>query len=277
MVSIDHNISVFCLHRIMTFQTTLLLVALCLSKATLAGASKNGAAIVSGTKVNVVRNIFGNDDGFSPIYEHDKPAIAESSPGRRRVGTASLSSSFVHKIRTFAGLVFDTNGHRQGLREALVPITLITSTTDSHVDTLGDKEDWCDDEHFFKRSPVKGRVGFVALETNLDAYFLHGDVSILIEKGSFIHFDGGVPHNTVVNSGSVKLLGPFHMSTFRNVGFQPRFPPSNDNICDAFFMNLHVSHQSPYSVKDATAQPFEVTPGPGSGAVFDNCQAQDGW
>jgi len=32
-------------------------------------------------------------------------------------------------------------------------------------------------------------------------------------KGSLIQFDGTILHNTIVQSGSVRLLGPFHIQS----------------------------------------------------------------
>jgi hypothetical protein len=118
----------------------------------------------------------------------------------------------VAQLHEASGLVLEGN---QG--NALVPWTVITSTTCRHSDKLGEKADTCDDEHFVRRS-VDARVGFLVLESNPDAYFDHGDVSIPIEKGSFIHFDGGVPHNTVIKGGYVKMIGPMDLKTFCMVG-----------------------------------------------------------
>ncbi len=70
-----------------------------------------------------------------------------------------------------------------------------------------------------KRCSVdQDRVVFVVLNINPDAYFVHGDVQIPILEGSLVHFMGGIPHNTIVNSGSVQLLGPFDAKGFTGVG-----------------------------------------------------------
>jgi len=34
-----------------------------------------------------------------------------------------------------------------------------------------------------------------------------------------VHFDGSMAHNTIVQSGSVWLLGPFHVQSMMGMGF----------------------------------------------------------
>ena len=38
-------------------------------------------------------------------------------------------------------------------------------------------------------------------------------------EGSAIYFNGGLPHQSIVKSGAVKLVGPFLLSTLESVGF----------------------------------------------------------
>jgi hypothetical protein len=57
------------------------------------------------------------------------------------------------------------------------------------------------------------KVGFVFLEDNKDAFFIHGDERISVETGKFVAFDGGVPHQTVLASKTpVRLMGPFSIN-----------------------------------------------------------------
>ena len=58
---------------------------------------------------------------------------------------------------------------------------------------------------------VDGKAGFFVLNTNPDAYFHHGDIRVPIEAGKFVKFDGRIMHNTVINSGEVRLAGPFEI------------------------------------------------------------------
>lgn len=59
------------------------------------------------------------------------------------------------------------------------------------------------------------------METNPRAYFSWGDLSVPVEQGNMVVFDGQVPHQTVIEQGSVHLLGPFDAETFRMVGAIP--------------------------------------------------------
>jgi hypothetical protein len=63
-----------------------------------------------------------------------------------------------------------------------------------------------------KRSLVKDSVGFVFLNDNTQAKFVHGSRSIPVTKGSLVIFRGDVPHQTIVDDGQVYLAGPFRIS-----------------------------------------------------------------
>ena len=49
------------------------------------------------------------------------------------------------------------------------------------------------------------------LNDNSNAYFSHGNISIPIQAGRLVTFNGKIPHQTVINSGRVNLLGPFSL------------------------------------------------------------------
>jgi hypothetical protein len=57
-------------------------------------------------------------------------------------------------------------------------------------------------------------VAFVFLNTNQDAHFVHDDVSVPVVEGTLVHFNGAIPHHTIVNSGVVQLLGPIYSNDF---------------------------------------------------------------
>ena len=57
-------------------------------------------------------------------------------------------------------------------------------------------------------------VAFIPLNSNPDAYFQQGGMSVPIVKNSLIQFKGNEPHNTVVKSGVVNMLGPFQVGPF---------------------------------------------------------------
>ena len=47
------------------------------------------------------------------------------------------------------------------------------------------------------------------MEDNDDAHFTIGSMSIPVVKGSLVRFNGARSHHTIINSGSVEMLGPF--------------------------------------------------------------------
>jgi hypothetical protein len=59
---------------------------------------------------------------------------------------------------------------------------------------------------------VEGLVGFVYLNDNENATFIHGDTSVTPQKGRLLVFDGNVHHQTIIQSGKVSILGPFRMA-----------------------------------------------------------------
>jgi hypothetical protein len=90
----------------------------------------------------------------------------------------------------------------------LVNTQVIDATTDKHVDSylVPDGE----------RRLVENdkRVAFVFLNTNPNAHFVHDNVSVPVVEGTLVHFNGAVPHQTIVNSGVVRLLGPMYTNDF---------------------------------------------------------------
>jgi len=89
-----------------------------------------------------------------------------------------------------------------------VQTTFLTGTSNYHQDHKHDQA----------ATLVEDEVGFVALNTNEDAYFDHPDMKVPIREGAFIRFKGSDPHRTVVNKGSVHLLGPFDLQSLGKVG-----------------------------------------------------------
>lgn len=185
------------------------------------------AAIFSSTGIKVARNIIHlsqsnhNDDDapfqFIDEHENENPPISSSSStnilhqpisDERHRGKAHLSPSFVHSIKNKMGIVssFDNSLPAESETGVLVDTHLITDTTPVHKDHYPADKDG-------KRSPVREdrEVAFVFLNSNPDAYFQHGDMSVPVVEGSLVYFNGRVAHNTVVNSGVVHLLGPFEV------------------------------------------------------------------
>ena len=70
-----------------------------------------------------------------------------------------------------------------------------------------------------KDKAVDDDVGIIFLNTNDDAYFNRKDAQVPVVAGTLgVTFHGGFDHNTVVNSGSVHIAGPFHLKTLQLVG-----------------------------------------------------------
>ena len=104
---------------------------------------------------------------------------------------------------------------------------VLRKSTDIHQDfSLVDKDtlkikDSCD---VHKDGPVEDKVGFVFMNDNPDATFVYGEEKVSVEAGKLVVFDGIVPHNTIVNRGTVQLAGPFQLRSFLTVG---------PELCDA--------------------------------------------
>jgi hypothetical protein len=172
--------------------------------------------------LEVVSDIFLKQDDTGAANEAHYYSIIEAAtglgnyPGRFR-GQAHLSASFVRDLQTKMGIAFSPFGGGDGgfQRGRIVSTTTMTASSPQHVDHYPAGTDG-------KRCSVdQDRVAFVVLNTNPDAYFVHGDVSVPIVKGSLVHFIGGILHNIIVNSGSVQLLGPFDAKRFTSVGPAP--------------------------------------------------------
>ena len=106
-----------------------------------------------------------------------------------------------------------------------VPTRIITQSTNPHVDIFLESGQHVTDED---------RVAFVFLNDNPGARFRHGEVEIPVEEGRLVYFNGNVIHSTVVENGSVHLLGPF-TGNLRNlqsrVGFDgPTLSPTTARL-----------------------------------------------
>ena len=56
------------------------------------------------------------------------------------------------------------------------------------------------------------------MEDNDDAHFTIGSMSIPVVKGSLVRFNGARSHHTIINFGSVEMLGPFEGGWLQSVG-----------------------------------------------------------
>lgn len=143
--------------------------------------------------------------------------------GLKSNGQALLKPAFVQKIKASAG----SSPFLEDLGDVVVQTTFLASTSSRHADHLPPDANG-------NRPPVPSgdRVGFLPLNTNKDAFFDVDDTCIPIEKNKLIHFDGSLPHHTVVNGGIVRFLGPFHVDSMKSVGCGSSGPGEGPDPCD---------------------------------------------
>jgi hypothetical protein len=134
----------------------------------------------------------------------DSVSIVEKATtrGGKLRGKAMLSRSLTNAVTDLIG------SDMQYDETLLVNTQVIDATTDKHVDNYLVP----DGEHCLVENDK--RVAFVFLNTNPNAHFLHDDVSVPVVEGTLVHFNGAVPHQTIVNSGVVRLLGPIYSNDF---------------------------------------------------------------
>ena len=123
-------------------------------------------------------------------------AVVDDGKARQRGKEAYLSAESIHKIKETMGIlpVSSPTG-------MFVATTKIQKTTQPHTDYYTDAQGIV--------RPAEKDTVFVFMNDNPDAYFHYGETSVPIKKGSLVRFNGLQPHNTVIGSGTVELLGPF--------------------------------------------------------------------
>lgn len=86
--------------------------------------------------------------------------------------------------------------------------------------------------------PNGSLTAFYVQESTADAYFDIDDDEMCIPfvEGNVIYFNGGLPHNSVVKSGAVKLVGPFLLSSLESVGMLATPPPEDSQEEDGDYM-----------------------------------------
>jgi hypothetical protein len=143
-----------------------------------------------------------NNNGDKGYSITDEVAPFPDDAGRFR-GEAHLSHSMVRAIWD----IISEPGPEEDIglyQETIVNTRIMVKTTEEHTDYY--------DDPVGKRRLVEHdeRVGFVFLNTNPDAIFVHNKVKVPVVEGHLVHFNGALPHNTIIKSGSVRLLGPFY-------------------------------------------------------------------
>jgi len=155
------------------------------------------------------------DDRYEILIDAETNGEAQVSSTNkdRKVGRAILNPVFVQKIKADAGLnpfVVEADDDHPN-----VQTTYLSSTSDEHVDCVMEMfkkdKDWRKDQRVIT-------AGFIPLRTNKDAYFDIDETCYSIEEGSLVTFNGSSHHKTVINSGTVSLIGPFQLPSMKMIG-----------------------------------------------------------
>ena len=190
-------------------------------------ASSIGAASGEAASIDVSKylpTMPGETKNHYSILVDANEGYQSCDPGKT-IGLAAIEPAFKIFLKSRAGVNPFSPYENEGT--AMVQMTHLTKTSRFHADHLPPDEKGV-------RNPVpKGsRVAFLPTETNHDAYFEVNGMCLAIEKGRLIEFDGSCPHRTVVNSGSVHLLGPYEVTTMMSVGTPPPSCPDHPCPCE---------------------------------------------
>ena len=128
----------------------------------------------------------------------------------RSFGSAWLGDTLLREMREFAGVDSPDPDFSSGDVLHEIGMTHIVETSPLHTDgVVGDQV----------MVSAGSSQGFYVLNDNPHAYFEMNDdeLCIPILKGNFITFKGHRPHRTVIDDGSVDLLGPFDLHSLKCV------------------------------------------------------------
>ena len=140
--------------------------------------------------------------------------IQSLSDGSTTRGSASVYPSLLKKIEKEFG---HGTIHPTALEEVhQVQTKRFTETSPLH-------RDYYFNEQGVLQSIVgeDGNVGFIFGNTNEDAHFetdADGGLCFSVVEGTFMSFDGSIPHQTIVKSGHVEVIGPFLLSSKALIG-----------------------------------------------------------
>ena len=125
-------------------------------------------------------------------------------------GAAVLDTSISKRLHKITGTRVTPKEQNEYRRS--IAVTKLTGTTETHADYHYSYSD------SFGVEKAEDKVAFIFLETNPDATFVHGKAKIPSEAGKLVVFDGGVPHNTQVERGTLSLAGPLDIKRLSFVG-----------------------------------------------------------
>eukprot|EP00984_Skeletonema_dohrnii_P027216 scaffold16716_cov146-Skeletonema_dohrnii-CCMP3373.AAC.7 len=138
----------------------------------------------------------------------------------RVYGKASVYPAFIQKLQQATGKIVNLEGYSHPFHDVDVEVqtSYLTESSVPHVDCLMGKGG------IIKLNPLEESTltAFYVHESTAEAHFETDDDELCIPcvKGRVIYFNGGLPHHTILKSGSgaVKLVGPFQLSTLKSVG-----------------------------------------------------------
>lgn len=175
------------------------------------------AQVVDGVQVE---DKFLSKEEMNHFREHHRLLSEQTTPGDTILGEVRVPNSIANRLtEIYWGQPCQEESCSNPNWGADVPTMIITESTNPHVDIFLQSGQYVTDED---------RVAFVFLNDNPDASFRHGEVEIPVEEGRLVYFNGNVIHNTVVENGSVHLLGPFNLRNLKDrVGFTGPKPTSS--------------------------------------------------
>eukprot|EP00984_Skeletonema_dohrnii_P019361 scaffold9217_cov150-Skeletonema_dohrnii-CCMP3373.AAC.7 len=127
-------------------------------------------------------------------------------------GKASVFPAFIRKMQQATGRIVNLpDGY--SFHDHDVQTLYLTESSVRHTDVRVEGRTPLEDSE-------ESLTAFYVQESTADAYFETDDDELCIPyvEGSAIYFNGGLPHQSIVKSGAVKLVGPFLMSTLESVG-----------------------------------------------------------
>jgi len=137
----------------------------------------------------------------------------------RVYGKASIFPAFIRKMQQATGRIVNLpEGY--SFHDVQVQTLYLTESSVRHIDARVEEKG----DYNIKMTPLEDSdeslTAFYVQASTADAYFETDDDELCIPyvEGSAIYFNGGLPHQSIVKSGAVKLVGPFLLSTLESVG-----------------------------------------------------------
>ena len=190
----------------------------------------------------------------------------------RVFGKASVYPAFIQKLHQATGKIVNLEGYSHPFHDVEVEVqtSYLTKSSVRHVDTLFEGEGG-----IIKLNPLEesALTAFYVHESTAEAHFETDDDELCIPciKGRVIYFNGGLPHHTILKSGSgaVKLVGPFQLSTLESVwSFPPtpsptpgKYTPPTPTSKASKSANPKAAKSTPCSVTAATLQVQQMKSG----------------